>query len=91
MGFSKDDENEETKGLSLVNGGEAPDSGADKATSLKLVQLRTEHRELDAEIETLLATSSYDVLHLTRLKKRKLLLRDQITRIEDEILPDIIA
>jgi len=90
MGFSKDDE-DETNGLSVVNGGESTAGGVDKATAQKLAQLRDEHRELDAEIEALESSGSYDVLHLTRLKKRKLMLRDQITRIEDEILPDIIA
>ena len=90
MGFSKDNE-DETNGLSVVSGSEPTGGGADKATALELAQLRGEHRELDAEIEALESTGSYDVLQLTRLKKRKLMLRDQISRIEDEILPDIIA
>jgi len=90
MGFSKDDE-DEACGLSVVGGAESTGRAVDKATAQKLAQLREEHRELDAEIDSLEASGGYDVLHLTRLKKRKLLLRDQITRIEDEILPDIIA
>ncbi|MDZ4869412.1 MAG: DUF465 domain-containing protein [Alphaproteobacteria bacterium] len=64
---------------------------ADKATLLKLAQLRQEHRDLDEAIQALIATGPFDQLQLTRLKKRKLMLRDQITKLEDDMLPDIIA
>jgi hypothetical protein len=56
----------------------------------KLLQLREEHRDLDAAIAAMTDVSA-DQLRLTRLKKRKLQLKDQITRIEDSLLPDIIA
>lgn len=95
MGFSKDEDGGETNGLSVVNGSQAGVShGAgegDRATSKKLAQLRQEHRDLDEEIDVLIAGGAFDQLQLTRLKKRKLMLRDQISRLEDEILPDIIA
>jgi hypothetical protein len=55
----------------------------------KLAELTQEHRDLDAAIEALSAT--HDMLQLTRLKKRKLMLKDQITAIENQLLPDIIA
>lgn len=57
----------------------------------RLAMLRTEHRDLDAAIAALAASDSQDQLRIARLKKRKLLLRDQIAMIEDYLTPDIIA
>jgi hypothetical protein len=57
----------------------------------KLADLTQEHRDLDAAIAALIASGANDQIQLTRLKKRKLQLKDQIARIEDELLPDIIA
>ena len=57
----------------------------------KLAELTQEHRDLDAAITALIASGTNDQIQLTRLKKRKLQLKDQITRVEDELLPDIIA
>jgi hypothetical protein len=57
----------------------------------KLAELRQEHGDLDAVIGAIAASSTCDQLQLTRLKKRKLQLKDQITRIEDSLLPDITA
>ncbi len=57
----------------------------------QLAALRTEHRNLDDEIIALEATGSADQLLIKRLKKKKLALKDQITVIEDQLLPDIIA
>ena len=57
----------------------------------RLALLRTEHRDLDAAIAALTGTGSTDQLQIARLKKRKLLLRDQIAAIEDYLTPDIIA
>jgi hypothetical protein len=62
----------------------------EQALRAKLLQLREEHRDLDAAIAAMTDVSA-DQLRLTRLKKRKLQLKDQITRIEDTLLPDIIA
>jgi hypothetical protein len=63
----------------------------EQALKAKLTQLREEHRDLDAAIAALTGSSASDQLQLTRLKKRKLVLKDLITRIEDSLLPDIIA
>jgi hypothetical protein len=63
----------------------------EQALKAKLAQLREEHRDLDAAIAALTDSSASDQLQLTRLKKRKLQLKDLITRIEDTLLPDIIA
>ena len=56
-----------------------------------LTVLIEEHRDLDSAIIALIATGSGDQLQLTRLKKRKLQLKDQIARLENELLPNIIA
>jgi hypothetical protein len=58
---------------------------------IKLEVLRREHRDLDAAIQALEAQVRPDQLMLRRLKKRKLALKDQIARIEDGLIPDIIA
>ena len=57
----------------------------------KLDELKTEHRDLDDVIARLAERIPFDQLQLQRLKKRKLLLKDQISKIESELLPDIIA
>ena len=57
----------------------------------KLAALRREHRDLDEEIAALSASALTSSLALQRLKKRKLVLKDRIARLEDEITPDIIA
>lgn len=57
----------------------------------ELVRLRNEHRMLDEEIVALEAIGGHDQLNIRRLKKKKLTVKDQITAIEDQLLPDIIA
>ena len=57
----------------------------------RLTALRMEHRDLDAAIEALSKAGSTDQLQIARLKKRKLRLKDQISMIEDHLIPDIIA
>ncbi len=59
--------------------------------TLELSQLQQEHRDLDAAIDALHLSPAPDRLRLQRLKKQKLLLRDRITFLEDQITPDIIA
>jgi hypothetical protein len=54
-------------------------------------RLREEHRDLDAAIEALREAGQADQLQLQRLKKRKLMLRDKVARLEDQLTPDIIA
>jgi hypothetical protein len=56
-----------------------------------LDMLRAEHRELDAQIQLLSSEPTGDQLELARLKKRKLMLKDQIQLIIDSNVPDIIA
>ena len=57
----------------------------------KLEELRTEHRDLDDVIARVAEEAPFDQIRIQRLKKRKLMLRDEITRIENILLPDIIA
>jgi len=57
----------------------------------ELTALRAQHRELDEEIVALEAAGGADQLLIRRLKKRKLTLKDQITAVEDQLTPDIIA
>ena len=65
-----------------------PDEVAARA---KLAQLTQEHRDPDAAIEALSQAANPDLLQLSRLKKRKLQLKDEITEINNGLLPDIIA
>lgn len=57
----------------------------------RLEALRLEHRDLDDVIRRLTENDRHDRLQLQRLKKRKLLLKDQISAIENLLIPDIIA
>lgn len=57
----------------------------------KLESLKLEHRDLDDAIEGLSGPSGFDQLKLSRFKKRKLALKDQIIQLESDLLPDIIA
>ncbi len=58
---------------------------------VKLEVLKREHRDLDEAIMAMQERGTSDQLTMKRLKKRKLSLKDQIARIEDELTPDIIA
>ncbi len=58
---------------------------------MELARLRQEHRDLDAAIAAMVALGTSDTIQVQRLKKRKLVLKDRITFLEDQILPDIIA
>jgi hypothetical protein len=57
----------------------------------KLAELMQEHRDLDTAIQAMADTGVNDQLQLSRMKKRKLQLKDLITQINDKLLPDIIA
>ncbi len=57
----------------------------------KLEALVVEHRDLDDAIARITENPPYDQLHIQRLKKRKLAIKDQIARLESKLLPDIIA
>ncbi len=65
-----------------------PDEVAARA---KLAQLSQEHRDLDTAIADMAASGNPDLMAMARLKKRKLQLKDEITEINNGLLPDIIA
>ena len=57
----------------------------------RLIELQSEHRDLDDAIQALTHRGVPDMIQIQRLKKRKLFLRDEIIKIESALLPDIIA
>ena len=57
---------------------------------LSAARLRQEHEDYDAAINAMIATGC-DALRIQRMKKKKLALKDKLTQIEDQIVPDIIA
>ena len=63
----------------------------EEAIRRDLLQLRQEHRDLDAEIEAIVQSGRIDTIRIQRMKKRKLVLKDRIAALEDQLLPDIIA
>lgn len=56
-----------------------------------LEQLRVEHRDLDDVIRYLIETKHPDLMRIQRLKKRKLKLKDMITKLESQLIPDLDA
>ena len=57
----------------------------------RLATFKVEHQDLDAAVCALEAKPRPDQIQIARLKKKKLRLRDEIARLEDQLLPDIIA
>lgn len=67
------------------------DSVNDNGIMQQIEHLKVEHRDLDMAIDALQLGGSGDQLQLARLKKRKLLLKDEIAALQDQLIPDIIA
>ena len=61
------------------------------ALEAKLIELKTEHRDLDDVIARIGKQVPFDQLLMQRLKKRKLQLKDAISRLQAQLVPDIIA
>lgn len=57
----------------------------------RIIELELEHRDLDLVIDTLSREGSYEELQLRRLKKRKLQLKDHITLLKMQLVPDVPA
>ena len=57
----------------------------------RIIELEVEHRDLDAVIDMLISDTRHDELQLRRLKKRKLQLKDHITLLKMQLIPDIPA
>ena len=71
--------------------GEGQESEEIRELRAVLGRLKQEHRDLDGAINALEESGRADALQLKRLKKKKLSLKDEISRAEDQLLPDIIA
>ncbi|HSV02588.1 MAG TPA: DUF465 domain-containing protein [Phenylobacterium sp.] len=67
-----------------------PDA-SEEALRAQLAELRQEHADLDAAIQAVAASPLADMMLIGRLKRKKLLLKDEIARIEDLLTPDIPA
>ena len=63
----------------------------DEGLRARIAELRQEHQDLGDAVDALLAMPRPDQLQIARLKKKKLGLRDEISRLEDQLTPDIIA
>jgi hypothetical protein len=57
----------------------------------RVVELKLEHRDLDDAIEVMIATGTFEELKIKRMKRRKLQLKDDIARLENTLIPDILA
>lgn len=75
----------------MGSGGRRLTEDEEREIRRELAELRQEHRDLDAAITALEGSSAPDTIRLQRLKKRKLLLKDQIGALDDRLFPDIIA
>ena len=62
-----------------------------KSIQKHIHELQEQHRDLDEIVETLTNQGGYDQLLITRLKKRKLVLKDQISRLKSKLIPDLDA
>ncbi len=62
-----------------------------EALNAQLEEMRQEHRDLDDAIDALTDAGAFNQMQVQRMKKRKLVLKDQIRRLEAMLLPDIIA
>ncbi|HLZ74662.1 YdcH family protein [Phenylobacterium sp.] len=67
------------------------DDISDAVLEARLSELRQDHADLDAAVAAISATPMPDMLLIARLKRKKLALKDEIARIEDQLNPDIIA
>ena len=75
-----------------ADAGSGPDFEQDSGPARRrLAQLRQEHEDLDASVRALEAVGHPDQIRIARLKKRKLGLRDEMARLNDELTPDIMA
>jgi hypothetical protein len=74
-----------------MNDDEAAETFSLTELEARLAELKVEHLDLDAAVDALAAKPQPDQIQIARLKKKKLLLKDMISRLEDQLTPDIIA
>lgn len=75
----------------MAPGGRRLSDEEEAAIRRELTELRQEHRDLDAAIMAMVESGRMDTIRIQRMKKRKLALKDRISVLEDQLLPDIIA
>ena len=75
----------------MGSGGRRLSDEDEREVRRELAELRQEHRDLDAAIDALNESPRPDTIQIQRMKKRKLVLRDRIAKLDDRLLPDIIA
>lgn len=68
-----------------------PSADQDVVLRVRIAKLRQEHQDLDAAVHALEQGQNPDQIQIMRLKKKKLILRDEIKVLEDQLTPDIIA
>ncbi|MGZ6012714.1 MAG: YdcH family protein [Caulobacteraceae bacterium] len=68
-----------------------PSADQDLVLRVRIAKLRQEHQDLDAAVHALERGPQPDQIQIARLKKKKLILRDEIKQLEDQLTPDIIA
>ncbi|MBB4659417.1 YdcH family protein [Parvularcula dongshanensis] len=86
-----DGDRKDEEGLPVEDVEEGTKAANDEAIRMRIRRLEEEHRDLDQAIATMEERMPYDRLTIQRLKKRKLALKDQISELHEQILPDIIA
>jgi hypothetical protein len=74
-----------------MNDDQSPMDEAEAEQMLRLTELRQEHHDLDSAIHALEMLPQRDQLQIARFKRRKLALRDEITKLAGSLTPDIIA
>jgi hypothetical protein len=67
------------------------DNQSQEALEARLAELRQDHADLDAAVQAISLSPLPDMMLIARLKRKKLALKDEIGRIEDQLTPDIIA
>lgn len=75
----------------MGSGGRRLSDEEEREIRRELAELRQEHRDLDAAITAMAESAHPDSIQIQRMKKRKLVLKDRITALDDRLLPDIIA
>jgi hypothetical protein len=75
----------------MASGGRPVDKQVEEQIRRDLAELRQEHRDLDQAIAAMIESGRVDTIRIQRMKKRKLVLKDRIADLEDQLLPDIIA
>jgi hypothetical protein len=89
-GFCREDAARWAVGAALTLDNEDNDN-VESTLEAELARLKQEHRDLDTAIDALERVVTGDQLQIQRLKKRKLVLKDRVQFIEDQLTPDIIA